>query len=65
MGKVLRFTLADVTGEVAVVVWNEKAEELEAVLKRDVQVQLVNAKVKTNSGGFEVHVDASTYAYAG
>jgi replication factor A1 len=64
MGKVLRFTLADVTGEVAVVVWNEKAEELEAVLKRDVQVQLVNAKVKTNSGGFEVHVDASTYAYA-
>ena len=61
-GKVLRFTLADSTGEVAVVVWNEKAEELEPYLKRNVKLQLVNAKVKaTSSGGFEVHVDASTY----
>jgi replication factor A1 len=61
-GKVLRFTLADSTGEVAVVVWNEKAEELEPFLKRNVELQLVNAKVKaTSSGGFEVHVDASTY----
>jgi replication factor A1 len=61
-GKVLRFTLADSTGEVAVVVWNEKAEELEQYLKRNVELQLVNAKVKaTSSGGFEVHVDASTY----
>jgi replication factor A1 len=61
-GKVLRFTLADSTGEVAVVVWNEKAEELEPYLKRNVELRLVNAKVKaTSSGGFEVHVDASTY----
>jgi replication factor A1 len=61
-GKVLRFTLADSTGEVAVVVWNEKAEELEPYLKRNVKLQLVNAKVKaTSSGGFEIHVDASTY----
>jgi replication factor A1 len=61
-GKVLRFTLADSTGEVAVVVWNEKAEELEQYLKKNVDLQLVNAKVKaTSSGGFEVHVDASTY----
>jgi ssDNA-binding replication factor A large subunit len=62
-GKVLRFTLADSTGEVAVVVWNEKAEELEPFLKRNVELQLVNAKVKAaSSGGFEIHVDASTYA---
>ena len=61
-GKVLRFTLADSTGEVAVVVWNEKAEELEPFLKKSVELQLVNAKVKaTSSGGFEIHVDASTY----
>jgi ssDNA-binding replication factor A large subunit len=61
-GKVLRFILADSTGEVAVVVWNEKAEELEPFLKRNVELQLVNAKVKTaSSGGFEIHVDASTY----
>jgi replication factor A1 len=61
-GKVLRFTLADDTGEVAVVVWNEKAEELEPRVKRNVAVQLVNAKARAASnGGFEVHVDSSTY----
>ena len=60
-GKVLRFTLADGTGDVAVVVWNEKAEELEPFLKKNVELQLVNAKVKAaSSGGFEIHVDAST-----
>lgn len=61
-GKVLRLMLADDTGEVAVVVWNEKAEELESSLVRNVELRLVNAKVKAaSSGGFEVHVDASTY----
>jgi ssDNA-binding replication factor A large subunit len=61
-GKVLRFTLSDSTGDVAVVMWNEKAEELEPYLKRNVGLQLVNAKVKaTSSGGFEIHVDTSTY----
>lgn len=61
-GKVLRFTLADDSGEVAVVVWNEKAEELEQRVKRGVAVELVNAKAKAASnGGFEVHVDSSTY----
>jgi replication factor A1 len=61
-GKVLRFMLADGTGDVAVVVWNEKAEKLGPFLKRDVELQLVNAKVKAASGGgFEIHVDASTY----
>jgi replication factor A1 len=61
-GKVLRFTLSDGTGEVVVVVWNEKAEELELCLKQNVKVQLVNAKAKTTSNrGFEIHVDSSTY----
>jgi replication factor A1 len=61
-GKVLRFTLADSTGDVAVIVWNEKAEELELFLKKNVELQLVNAKVKAaSSGGFEIHVDTSTY----
>ena len=61
-GKVLRFTLADNTGKIAVVAWNEKAEELETSLKSNVELQLVNTKVKaTPNGGFEVHVDASTY----
>lgn len=61
-GTVLRFILADETGEVLVVAWNEKAEELEKILKMNVNLQLVNAKVKENSKGkLEVHVDSSTY----
>lgn len=63
-GKVLRFTLSDETGALPVVVWNEKAEQLEAVLKKDAQIHLVNAKVKAATGGLEVHVDSATYAEA-
>lgn len=60
-GKVLRFVLADGSGEVIVVAWNEKAEELEMMLRKGVELRLVNAKVKPSSnGGFEVHVDAAT-----
>ena len=61
-GKLLRFTLADETGIVAVIVWNEKAEELAKTLKKNASVRLVNARVKTNSGHqFELQVDAATY----
>jgi replication factor A1 len=61
-GKVMRFTLADDTGEVVVVAWNEKAEELEQSLMENLEVQLINAKVKaTSNGEVEIHVDASTY----
>jgi ssDNA-binding replication factor A large subunit len=61
-GTVLRFTVADDTGEVAVVAWNKKAEELEKSLRVDALVQLVNAKVKAaQNGGFEVHVDSYTF----
>jgi DNA polymerase III alpha subunit len=63
-GKALRFTLDDGTGVLPAVAWNGKAEQLEAVLKKDGQVHLVNAKVKTTSSGFEVHIDSSTYAEA-
>jgi ssDNA-binding replication factor A large subunit len=62
VGRVLRFIIADNTGEIMVVSWNEKAEELEPVLKKDVQVRLVNAKAKESSNGLlEVHADATTY----
>jgi ssDNA-binding replication factor A large subunit len=62
VGKVLRFMLADGSGEVVVVVWDEKVDELEPHLKRGVAVQLVNAKAKAASnGGFEIHVNSSTY----
>ena len=61
-GTVMRLTLADETSEIPVVVWNEKAEELEKSLKRNANLQLVNAKVKENaSGELEVHVNSYTY----
>jgi ssDNA-binding replication factor A large subunit len=62
LGKVMRFVLADETGEISVVVWNEKVDELEKVLKKGVKLQVVNAKVrKAMSGGLETHVNAETY----
>jgi len=61
-GTVLRFTLADDSGEVTVVAWNEKAQELEKNLKVNACLQLGNAKVKeTQNGGIEVHVDFTSF----
>lgn len=61
-GKVLRFILEDETGRIQTVVWNEKVDELEALLVSGATIQLVNAKVKSAlNGGFEVHVDSKTY----
>jgi ssDNA-binding replication factor A large subunit len=61
-GKVMRFTLADETGEVFVVAWNGKANELEKVLKQGVNVQMVSGRVKEAvGGGLEVHIDGGTY----
>ena len=61
-GKVMRFMLADGTGEISVVIWNEKVDELEKILKKGIRLQVVNAKVKNAlSEGLEIHVDAGTY----
>jgi replication factor A1 len=61
-GKVMRFVVSDGSGEVSVVVWNEKVDEVDAVLKVGVGVQVVNGRVKKAAGGgLEVHVDGSTY----
>jgi replication factor A1 len=61
-GKVMRLTLADETGEIPTVVWNDKAEELENTVKKELWLQLVNAKVKKAAGGgLEVHVDSGTF----
>ncbi len=61
-GKVMRFIIADDTGEVAVVVWNDEVEEVEKFLKKGVKLNVVNAKVKSGlGGGLEVHVDSETY----
>ena len=61
-GTVMRFTLADDSGEVTVVAWNEKAQELEKTLTANACLQLGNAKVKENqNGGLEVHVDFTSF----
>lgn len=61
-GKVMRFIIADETGEIPVVVWNKKVDELEEKLKKNVKLQLINAKVKkTISEGLEIHVNSGTY----
>jgi len=61
-GKVLRFILGDEMGQMPVVVWNDKVDELEKMLKMDVKLQIVNAKVKKSvSEGLEIHADAETY----
>ncbi|HTY74494.1 MAG TPA: OB-fold nucleic acid binding domain-containing protein, partial [Candidatus Nanoarchaeia archaeon] len=62
-GKVLRIKIADETGEIAAVFWNEKAEEIEPKAKRGVKIQIVNARTKLNQKDqdqVEVHVDLST-----
>ncbi len=61
-GTVLRFTLSDDTGEIPVVAWNKKAEELEKTVEVNAGLQLMNCKVKEAlDGGLEVHVNSYTY----
>ena len=61
-GKVMRFTLADETGEIPVVAWDEKAENLDKMLKKSMKLQVVNAMVKkATSGTMELHVNTGTY----
>jgi ssDNA-binding replication factor A large subunit len=61
-GTVMRLKLMDETGEISIVAWNEKADELEKVVKVNSGLKLVNGKVKENgSGELEVHINAYTY----
>jgi ssDNA-binding replication factor A large subunit len=65
VGKVMRFTLADETGKISIVVWNEKVDDLEKTLRKGLKLQIVNGKVKKATGeGQEVHVDAGAYVEA-
>jgi replication factor A1 len=61
-GRVLRAKIGDETGEIIAVFWNEKVEEVETVIKKGVNIQIVNGRAKPNQNGeLEVHVDNSTY----
>jgi DNA polymerase III alpha subunit len=65
-GSLIRFTLADDSGKVTVVAWNEKADELEKTLKEGLDLQLINAKVKEGqNGALEVHVDSNVLVIVG
>lgn len=62
VGKVMRFFLSDGSGEVAVVVWNEKVDEVGDLVRVGGGLQVVNGKVKkAAAGGLEVHVDSATF----
>lgn len=62
LGKVMRFVLADDTGSVQAVVWNEKVDEFEDLPKDCTEVQIVGARLKERiDKGLELHVDAGTY----
>lgn len=64
LGKVMRFTLADETGRIPIVVWNNKVDEVEKTIKKGLKAQIVNAKVKKAlNEGLEVHVDSGTYIH--
>jgi len=61
-GKVLRFMLNDGTGELPVVVWNERADELEKSLNVGDRIQVVNGKLKKGLGeNHEINIDALSY----
>jgi replication factor A1 len=61
-GKVMQFTLADDSGQITAVVWNEKAAELEKTIKVNSRLLLVNVRVKeTQNGDVEAHIDSNTY----
>ncbi|MEM3579071.1 MAG: OB-fold nucleic acid binding domain-containing protein [Candidatus Bathyarchaeia archaeon] len=61
-GKIMCFLLVDETGEIPVVVWNEKVDEAKKIIKDGIMLQVVNAKVKRNlDGRIEIHADRETY----
>jgi replication factor A1 len=61
-GKVMRFMLADRTGEIQVVVWNDRVDELQSLLEPGRRLEIVNVKAKkAMDEGLELHVDAMAY----
>ncbi|MDR0372206.1 MAG: hypothetical protein LBI79_01385 [Nitrososphaerota archaeon] len=60
-GVVMRFALRDDSGEVTVVVWNEKVEEFEKLFRESTRFLLVNVRVKeAKNGTVEAHADSNT-----
>jgi len=60
IGKVRRLRFRDETGEVSLVFWNERVDELGEV-KKDDQLRIMNARVKTQPDErIELHVENAT-----
>ncbi len=60
-GLVMRFLIADESGTIKIVAWDEKAKELKT-LKPNTKINLVNARVKeAQNGELEVHVDSNSF----
>ncbi len=61
-GKVMRFILADETGKIPVVIWNQKVDEFEKKSEKATNLRVIGGKLKeAMGGGFEVHVNSRTY----
>jgi len=61
-GSVLRSSLADESGTVPIVVWNERAEELKELKIGDI-LQIINCRTRIdNNGKLEVHVESRSQA---
>ena len=59
-GKVKRVRLRDETGEITIVLWNEKADELSTINEGD-QLRITNTRVKQGlDGRIELHVENSS-----
>ena len=57
-GSVLRASLADESGAVPIVVWNERAEELQELKTGDI-LQIINCRTRINNNAkLEVHVES-------
>ncbi|HKM78239.1 MAG TPA: hypothetical protein VJZ03_04125, partial [Candidatus Bathyarchaeia archaeon] len=61
-GSVLRIILADKSGTIPVVAWNERADELQDLSKGDI-LQIINARTKLDSNSHpELHIEARSQA---
>jgi replication factor A1 len=62
LGSVLRTVIADESGSITVVAWNERAEELREIKKGDI-LQIVNARTRLDTNARpELHVEARSQA---
>jgi ssDNA-binding replication factor A large subunit len=60
-GKVMRLILSDESGQIPVVFWNEKVDEVEPKLAPNNRLVVVCGKLRVTKGVAEIHVDSGTY----